>query len=210
MELPQQLKANRERLGLTQEDVAQRIFVSRQTMSSWETGKTYPDVQSLLLLSNLFGVSIDSLVKGDVETMRETIVKDAVRMERLSIGMVGLLLAGVACLVGWDLIWDEPVASVPWLTWGVVVGMALFALCAALALVCACRVEKLKKDHDLVTFREISAFMDGEDAEAIANLNPDAFSRTHPWAANVAKVLAGAAVALALGFIVGSIVSNLH
>lgn len=71
MELPQQLKANRERLGLTQEDVAQRIFVSRQTMSSWETGKTYPDVQSLLLLSNLFGVSIDSLVKGDVETMKE-------------------------------------------------------------------------------------------------------------------------------------------
>lgn len=210
MELPQQLKANRERLGLTQEDVAQRIFVSRQTMSSWETGKTYPDVQSLLLLSNLFGVSIDSLVKGDVETMRETIVKDAVRMERLSIGMVGLLLAGVACLVGWDLIWDEPVASVPWLTWGVVVGMALFALCAALALVCACRVEKLKKDHDLVTFREISAFMDGEDAEAIANLNPDAFSRTHPWAANVAKVLAGAAVALALGFVIGSIISSLH
>ena len=210
MELPQQLKANRERLGLTQEDVAQRIFVSRQTMSSWETGKTYPDVQSLLLLSNLFGVSIDSLVKGDVETMKETIVKDAVRMERLSIGMVGLLLAGVACLVGWDLIWDEPVAAVPWLTWGVVVGMALFVLCAALAMVCACRVEKLKKDHDLVTFREISAFMDGEDAETIAHLNPDAFSRKHPWAANVAKVLAGAAVALALGFIIGSIVSSLH
>ncbi|WP_304425633.1 helix-turn-helix transcriptional regulator [uncultured Adlercreutzia sp.] len=210
MELPQQLKANRERLGLTQEDVAQRIFVSRQTMSSWETGKTYPDVQSLLLLSKLFGVSIDSLVKGDVETMKETIVKDAVRMERLSIGMVGFLLAGVACLVGWDLIWDEPVAAVPWLTWGVVVGMALFALCAALAMVCACRVEKLKKDHDLVTFREISAFMDGEDAEAIACLNPDAFSRKHPWVANVVKVLAGAAVALALGFIVGSIVSSLH
>lgn len=210
MELPQQLKANRERLGLTQEDVAQRIFVSRQTMSSWETGKTYPDVQSLLLLSNLFGVSIDSLVKGDVETMKETIVKDAVRMERLSIGMVGLLLAGVACLVGWDLIWDEPVASVPWLTWGFALGMLLFALCAALAMVCACRVEKLKKDHDLVTFREISAFMDGEDPETIAHLNPDAFSRKHPWLANTVKVLAGAAIALALGFIIGSIVSSLH
>lgn len=210
MELPQQLKANRERLGLTQEDVAQRIFVSRQTMSSWETGKTYPDVQSLLLLSNLFGVSIDSLVKGDVETMKETIVKDAVTMERLSIGMVGLLLAGVACLVGWDLIWDEPVAAVPWLTWGVVVGMLLFALCAALAMVCACRVERLKKDHDLVTFREISAFMDGEDADEIARLSPDAFSRKHPWAANIVKVLAGAVVALVLGFVIGSIVSGLH
>lgn len=210
MELPQQLKANRERLGLTQDDVAQRIFVSRQTMSSWETGKTYPDVQSLLLLSNLFGVSIDSLVKGDVETMKETIVKDAVSMERLSIGMIGFLLAGVACLVGWDLIWDEPIATMPWFSWGMVVGMALFALFAVLAMVCACRVEKLKKAHDLVTYREISAFMDGEDAETITYLNPDVFSRKHPWMANVVKVLAGAAVALALGFIVGSIISNVH
>lgn len=142
--------------------------------------------------------------------MKETIAKDAVRMERLSIGMVGFLLAGVACLVGWDLIWDEPVATIPWLTWGVVTGMALFAVFAVLAMVCACRVEKLKKAHDLVTFREISAFMDGEDAEAISRLNPDAFSRKHPWTANVVKVLAGAAVALALGFVVGSIVSNLH
>ena len=210
MELPQQLKANRERLGLTQEDVAQRIFVSRQTMSSWETGKTYPDVQSLLLLSNLFGVSIDSLVKGDVETMKETIVEDAVKMERLSFGMVGLLLAGVACLVGWDLIWDEPVATVPWLTWGFVLGMLLFALCSALALVCAWHVERLKKDHDLVTFREISAFMDGKDAEEIAHLDPDAFSRKHTWAANAKKVLAGGAAAMNLGFGNGSIVSSLH
>lgn len=210
MELPQQLKANRERLGLTQEDVAQRIFVSRQTMSSWETGKTYPDVQSLLLLSNLFGVSIDSLVKGDVETMKETIVEDAVKMERLSLGMAGLLLAGAACLVGWDLIWDEPVAAVPWLTWGVVVGMLLFALCSALAMVCAWHVERLKKSHDLVTFREISAFMDGKDPEEIAHLDPDAFSRKHPWLANTVKVLAGAVVALVLGFAIGSIVSGLH
>lgn len=210
MELPQQLRANRERLGLTQEDVAQRIFVSRQTVSSWETGKTYPDVQSLLLLSNLFGVSIDSLVKGDVETMKETIVKDAVTMGRLSIGMIVLLLAGVACLVGWDLIWDEPVAAVPWLTWGVVVGMLLFFLCAALAMACACRVEKLKKDHDLVTFREISAFMDGKDADEIARVGEDAFSRKHPWAANTVKVLAGAAVALVLGFAIGGIVSSIH
>ena len=210
MELPQQLRVNRERLGLTQEDVAQRIFVSRQTVSSWETGKTYPDVQSLLLLSNLFGVSIDSLVKGDVEAMKETIVKDAVTMERLSIGMVVLLLAGAACLVGWDLIWDEPVAAVPWLSWGVVVGMLIFALCSALAMVCACRVERLKKDHDLVTFREISAFMDGKDADEIARIDANAFSRRHPWAANTAKVLAGAAVAIILGFVVGSIVSSLH
>ena len=73
MELPRQLRANRERLDMSQEDVAHAIYVSRQTISSWENGKTYPDVQSLLLLSQLFGVSIDELVKGDVATMEKAI-----------------------------------------------------------------------------------------------------------------------------------------
>lgn len=82
MELPRQLRANRERLDMSQEDVAHAIYVSRQTISSWENGKTYPDVQSLLLLSQLFGVSIDELVKGDVVTMKEMISRDALAMER--------------------------------------------------------------------------------------------------------------------------------
>lgn len=100
MELPKQLKAHRERLGLSQEAVAQAIYVSRQTMSSWENGKTYPDVQSLLLLSDLFGVSIDELVKGDVVLMKEVVSKDALEMERLAMGSAALLLAGIACMAG--------------------------------------------------------------------------------------------------------------
>ena len=64
MELKEHLKEHRNRLGLSQEDVAERIFVSRQTISNWETDRTYPDVQSLLLLSEIFGTSIDELVKG--------------------------------------------------------------------------------------------------------------------------------------------------
>lgn len=88
MELPKQLKAQRERLGMSQEDVAHAIYVSRQTMSSWENGKTYPDVQSLLLLSDLFGVSVDDLVKGDVDSIKDIVIRDAVEMERASWGAV--------------------------------------------------------------------------------------------------------------------------
>ena len=40
--------------GMSQDDLAARVYVSRQTISSWENGKTYPDVQSLLLLSEIF------------------------------------------------------------------------------------------------------------------------------------------------------------
>ena len=61
MELAKHIKAHRGRLGMSQEELAEKIFVSRQTISNWETDRTYPDVQSLLLLSNLFDVSIDSL-----------------------------------------------------------------------------------------------------------------------------------------------------
>ena len=57
MELAIRLKENRNRIGLSQEEMADRIYVSRQTISNWETDRTYPDVQSLLLLSELFETS---------------------------------------------------------------------------------------------------------------------------------------------------------
>ena len=70
MELGQRIKDCRTEKGMTQEELADRIYVSRQTISSWENDKSYPDIQSLLLLSNLFEVSLDQLVKGDVEIMK--------------------------------------------------------------------------------------------------------------------------------------------
>lgn len=74
MEIARHIKDHRARLGMSQEQLADAIFVSRQTISNWETDRTYPDVQSLLLLSNLFEVSVDSLIKGDVEEMRSVML----------------------------------------------------------------------------------------------------------------------------------------
>ena len=73
MEFAHQLRQHRIEKGLSQDDLAGAIYVSRQTISSWENNKTYPDMQSLLLLSDLFDVSVDSLVKGDVEEMKEVL-----------------------------------------------------------------------------------------------------------------------------------------
>ena len=55
--------------------MAERIYASRQTISNWETGRTYPDVKSLLLLSVAFNISIDKLIKGDVNITEETVRK---------------------------------------------------------------------------------------------------------------------------------------
>ena len=73
MELSKTIKRLRTEKGWSQETLAEKAYVSRQTISNWENEKNYPDVHSLLILSNLFGVSLDELIKGDVETMKNTI-----------------------------------------------------------------------------------------------------------------------------------------
>lgn len=70
MIIGQKLKEARARAGLSQEAVSEAIHVSRQTVSNWETEKTYPDVVSLVKLSDLFGVSLDELLKGDSDMLR--------------------------------------------------------------------------------------------------------------------------------------------
>ena len=74
MELGNQIKKYRSELQISQEQLADRIYVSRQTISNWENEKSYPDVNSLILLSEVFQTSIDKLIKGDIEIMKETMV----------------------------------------------------------------------------------------------------------------------------------------
>ena len=84
MELSSQMKKYRNEAGLSQDALAEKIYVSRQTISNWETGKSYPDINSLLRMSEVFGVSVDNLLKGDVEEIREMIKKeDQTEFDRL-------------------------------------------------------------------------------------------------------------------------------
>ena len=65
MEIGKKLKEARQMSGLTQENVAEKLNVSRQTISNWETEKFYPDILYVLQLSDLYQVSLDELLKGD-------------------------------------------------------------------------------------------------------------------------------------------------
>lgn len=69
MEIGAKLKEARKQAGLTQEKVAENIQVSRQTISNWENEKSFPDIVSVIKLSNLYSVSLDNLLKGDQEMM---------------------------------------------------------------------------------------------------------------------------------------------
>ncbi len=76
MELGKQIRRYRNERSFSQETLAEKVYVSRQTISNWENGKSYPDVNSLVLLSEAFEVSLDKLIKGDVENMKEQINRE--------------------------------------------------------------------------------------------------------------------------------------
>ena len=85
MELGRQIKKYRNELSMSQDTLAERVFVSRQTISNWENDKSYPDVNSLVLLSEVFHTSIDNLIKGDIEIMKQEVRnEDKKQFERLS------------------------------------------------------------------------------------------------------------------------------
>ena len=100
MEFANQLKKYRTEKNLSQEQLAEEIFVTRQTISNWETEKSYPDVHSLMLLSSLFQVSLDQLLKGDIEIMKNEIRKeDIAQFNKYSVAYTILLFVTVVSAV---------------------------------------------------------------------------------------------------------------
>lgn len=65
MEFHEKLQELRRRRGLTQEDVAEQLYVSRAAVSKWESGRGYPNIDSLKAIARFYGVSIDDLLSGD-------------------------------------------------------------------------------------------------------------------------------------------------
>ena len=186
MELGRHVKEHRARLGMSQEQLAEAIFVSRQTISNWETDRTYPDVQSLLLLSDLFETSVDELIKGDVEEMKTVLTSEAKRMNKLGAVMA---VCGTTAVV-----WATATAIMD-LSWPMILipSVVLFVPAAASATM----VEKIKFDNRLYTYRAVEAFMHGEDPDVANERNRKAGRMW--WG----KLAAKTALAMAVGFCFG-------
>jgi transcriptional regulator with XRE-family HTH domain len=71
MEFNNKLYELRKQKGFSQEELANRLNVSRQTISKWEVGESTPDMEKLVAISDLFEVSLDELVKGEESKMPE-------------------------------------------------------------------------------------------------------------------------------------------
>ncbi|EEM08061.1 hypothetical protein bmyco0003_52430 [Bacillus pseudomycoides] len=76
MNLGSQLKKFRESKNFSQEDVARKVGVTRQAVYKWESNKSYPDIDNLILLSELYEVTIDELIKGSEDVRGELDKKD--------------------------------------------------------------------------------------------------------------------------------------
>lgn len=156
MELGKQIKKYRSEKALSQDALAEKIYVSRQTISNWENDKSYPDVNSLVLLSKVFNVSLDQLIKGDMEKMTEQINNSADRKEyeHLSLAFTVLLLAIII----------TPIPLVHFLSY---VGMVIWIVILEAGIFAAYRVEKTKSKFDMQTYQEIKAFLEGKSLSEI-------------------------------------------
>lgn len=155
MELGKQIKMYRQEAHLSQEELANRVYVSRQTISNWENDKSYPDVNSLVLLSEIFQISLDKLIKGDIEVMKDVIQKEEIekmnRYGRIYTIMLIATVVSAAPLFMWLGLW----AFIPWgILWAFSIYFAL-------------KIEKIKKDNDVQTYKEIVAFYEGKRLDDI-------------------------------------------
>lgn len=97
MELAEKIKKLRKDRGLTQEQFAQQLFVSRTAVSKWETGRGIPSMESLQMIAKLYGVTLDELLKAeDVITIAEQENKE--NLNRFACFMDGIF--NIAAVLG--------------------------------------------------------------------------------------------------------------
>ena len=150
MELGKQIKMHRQEAELSQEELANRVYVSRQTILNWENDKSYPDVNRLVLLSEIFQISLDKLIKGDIGVMKEVIQKEEIekmkRYGRIYTIMLIVTVVSAVPLFMWLGVW----AFIPW---GIIWAISMYF---------ALKIEKVKKDNDVQSYKEIVAFSEGK------------------------------------------------
>ncbi len=153
MELGKQIRKYRCDFSMSQEELAEKIFVSRQTISNWENDKSYPDVNSLVLLSEVFHTSIDHLIKGDMTMMKEKI-KEEDKKEFEKASQIYTILFFIMII-----------SFIPLIKFCGYIGMIIWIILMIITLYTAFKVEKKKKQFNIQTYREIIAFMEGTELD---------------------------------------------
>lgn len=152
MKINEKLIYHRNKNNLSQAELAKKMYVSRQTISNWETGKTYPDIQSLVLMADIYQTTVDQLVKDDIDLMQNNLSK--FKLRELSIGLITTLIATYISFI-----------SIHWLPLSI--ASMLVATFTTLGIIIAITLIKLSNKLHLQTFKQTMAFLNGKTVEEI-------------------------------------------
>nr|WP_144924730.1 helix-turn-helix domain-containing protein [Paenibacillus bovis] len=83
MNIGEKLKIRRKKVGFTQEQVAEKMNITRQTLSNWEVGKNYPDIDSIIRLSQIYKLSLDELLLGKILYKGESVMTKKLSFEEI-------------------------------------------------------------------------------------------------------------------------------
>jgi transcriptional regulator with XRE-family HTH domain len=156
MKLGLQIKKYRSDYNYSQEELSEKLFVSRQTISNWENDKSYPDVQSLLLLSSIFDISLDQLVKGDLLVMKNVVQNNQnIKKGNLYSWIMILSFLLTAVSIGPLLLSDN-----------LILQFIPFILLIP-AVYCGFVLELLNKSADIKTYSEILAYTQGKNVDEL-------------------------------------------
>ncbi len=102
----ERLKQEREKRNWSQSDLAEKIHVSRQSVSKWETGKNYPSIEIIIHLSDLFGITIDELLRSD-EELTQKVIEDSKQLAypKWTVFFDSLFMMGVFLFITKIVVW---------------------------------------------------------------------------------------------------------
>jgi len=96
----EKLRQERSKRGWSQEELAEKLYVSRQSVSKWENGQNYPSIEIIIKISDLFGVTIDELLRSD-EKLTQKVIRDSRKLAypRLKFAFDCLTVIGIIVLL---------------------------------------------------------------------------------------------------------------
>ena len=156
MKIGQHIYQLRTTQNLTQEELASKVYVTRQTVSNWERGYSYPDLQTLMTISEYFNISVHELLKEDLPTIERSLsMKAHQHFQQLSTEFTLLLIWFVISSIFSIYFFREN-------------GLLLNLVISSLWLVYkSFQVERFKSDYQLRNYQDISDFLAGKITQPI-------------------------------------------
>lgn len=97
MDFSNKIKEIREKNNLTQEEMAEKLHVSRQAVSNWENNKNYPDIGIIMDISKTFSISLDELIMNNVS---KKLIKDGSETRKAKMNMISIIIGSILILIG--------------------------------------------------------------------------------------------------------------